>query len=42
VLISAFKETNKEKHEEIKTQSKEIKEEIRSLVETEATRTSDL
>ena len=40
--ITAFKEANKAKHEEIKTQAKEVKEEIRSLVETEATRTSDL
>jgi polyhydroxyalkanoate synthesis regulator phasin len=42
VLITAFKEANKAKHEEIKTQAKEVKKEIRSLVETEATRTSDL
>ena len=41
-LISAFKEGNKEKHEAIKIQTKEIKQEIRALVETEATRTSDL
>ena len=41
-LIADFKEANKAKHEEIKTKAKEVKEEIRALVETEATRTSDL
>ena len=41
-LIAEFKEANKAKHEEIKTQAQEIKKEIRSLVETEVTRTSDL
>jgi len=41
-LIAEFKEANKAKHEEIKTKTKEVKEEIRALVETEATRTSDL
>ena len=42
VMIANFKETNKEKHQEIKAQAKQVKEEIRELVETEATRTSDL
>ena len=37
-----FKKDNKTKHEEIKAKDKEVKEEIRALVETEATRTSDL
>jgi hypothetical protein len=41
-LITEFKESNKAKHEAIKVKTKEIKEEIRALVETEATRTSDL
>jgi uncharacterized coiled-coil DUF342 family protein len=41
-MITAFKEENKEKHQEIKTQAQEVKGEIRSLVETEVTRTSDL
>ena len=41
-MIAEFKETNKAKHEEIKYKTKEVKEEIRALVETEATRTSDL
>jgi len=41
-LIYAFKEANKAKHEEIKIQAKVVKAEIRALVETEATRTSDL
>ena len=41
-LITTFKEENKRKHQEIKTQAQEIKKEIRGLVETEATRTSDL
>ena len=41
-MITDFKEANKEKHEEIKTQAKEVKKEIRELVETDATRTSDL
>ena len=41
-LIADFKEANKAKHEEIKAKAKEVKEEIRALVETEATRTSDL
>ena len=41
-MIAEFKETNKAKHEEIKSKTKEVKEEIRALVETEATRTSDL
>jgi hypothetical protein len=41
-LIADFKEANKAKHEDIKTKAKEVKEEIRALVETEATRTSDL
>ena len=41
-LITSFKEENKRKHQEIKTQAQEIKKEIRGLVETEATRTSDL
>jgi hypothetical protein len=41
-MITAYREGNKEKHQEIKTQAQEVKEEIRSLVETEATRTSDL
>ena len=41
-LIATFKESNKAKHEEIKAKSKEVKQEIRALVETEATRTSDL
>ena len=40
-LIAEFKENNKAKHQEIKNQSKEIIEDIRELVETEATRTSD-
>ncbi|MDG1139133.1 MAG: hypothetical protein P8N49_06400 [Opitutales bacterium] len=42
VMIADFKETNKEKHQEIKAQAKQVKEGIRELVETEATRTSDL
>lgn len=41
-MITAFKEENKEKHQEIKTQAQEVKGEIRSLVETEVTRISDL
>ena len=41
-LIATFKEDNKAKHQEIKAKTKEVKEEIRALVETEATRTSDL
>lgn len=41
-MITDFKEANKEKHEEIKAQAKEVKKEIRELVETDATRTSDL
>ena len=41
-MIADFKEANKAKHEEIKSKTKEVKEEIRALVETEATRTSDL
>ena len=41
-LITSFKEENKRKHQEIKTQAQEIKKEIRGLVETESTRTSDL
>jgi hypothetical protein len=41
-MITAFKEANKEKHDNIKAQAKEVKEEIRALVETDATRTSDL
>ena len=41
-MITAYRDENKAKHQEIKTQAQEIKEDIRSLVETEATRTSDL
>ncbi|MBT3636752.1 MAG: hypothetical protein HN531_07425 [Opitutae bacterium] len=41
-LIADFKKNNKTKHEAIKDQAKVVKEEIRALVETEATRTSDL
>jgi len=41
-LIADFKKNNKTKHEAIKAQAKVVKEEIRALVETEATRTSDL
>ena len=41
-MITAYKEENKANHQEIKTQTQEVKEEIRSLVETEVTRTSDL
>ena len=41
-LIADFKEANKAKHEDIKSKAKEVKQEIRALVETEATRTSDL
>ena len=41
-MITAYKEENKANHQEIKTQAQEVKEEIRSLVETEVTRTSDL
>ena len=41
-MITAYREENKAKHQEIKTQAQEVKEEIRSLVETETTRTSDL
>jgi hypothetical protein len=41
-LIADFKEENKAKHEDIKSKAKEVKQEIRALVETEATRTSDL
>jgi hypothetical protein len=41
-LIADFKKDNKAKHEDIKAKAKEVKEEIRALVETEATRTSDL
>ncbi len=41
-LIADFKKDNKAKHEEIKAKAKEVKQEIRALVETEATRTSDL
>ena len=41
-LIADFKKDNKTKHEAIKAQAKVVKEEIRALVETEATRTSDL
>ena len=41
-MITTYKEENKAKHQEIKTQAQEVKEEIRSLVETEVTRTSDL
>ncbi len=41
-MIASFKESNKDKHQEIKTQAKEVKEDIRALVESEATRTSDL
>ena len=40
-LIAEFKEANKAKHEEIKNKAKEVQQEIRALVETEATRTSD-
>ena len=42
-MIAEFKEANKIKHEEVKLQAKELKEEIRAqaMVETEATRTSD-
>ena len=40
-LIATFKETNKEKHQQIKEQSKVIKEEIRSIVEEGKSRTSD-
>lgn len=41
-LIADFKKDNKAKHEEIKAKAREVKKEIRALVETEATRTSDL
>jgi chromosome segregation ATPase len=41
-MITAYREENKVKHQEIKTQAQEVKEEIRSLFETEVTRTSDL
>ena len=41
-MITVYKEENKANHQEIKTQAQEVKEEIRSLVETEVTRTSDL
>ena len=41
-MITAYKEENKSNHQEIKTQAQEVKEEIRRLVETEVTRTSDL
>ena len=43
LMIAEFKEANKIKHEEVKLQAKELKEEIRAqaMVETEATRTSD-
>ena len=41
-MITTYKEENKAKHQEIKTQAQEVKEEIRSLVEREVTRTSDL
>jgi hypothetical protein len=41
-LIADFKKDNKAKHEDIKAKAKEVKQEIRALVETEATRTSDL
>ena len=41
-MITAYKEANQAKHQEIKSKAKEVKEEIRALVETEATRTSDL
>ena len=41
-LIADFKKDNKTKHEAIKAQAKVVKKEIRALVETEATRTSDL
>jgi hypothetical protein len=41
-LIADFKKDNKDKHEDIKAKAKEVKKEIRALVETEATRTSDL
>jgi len=40
-LITAFKEANKEKHQQIKEQSKAIKQEIRSIAEQGASRTSD-
>jgi hypothetical protein len=41
-LIADFKKDNKAKHEDIKAKAKEVKQEIRALIETEATRTSDL
>jgi hypothetical protein len=41
-LIADFKKDNKTKHEDIKAKTREVKGEIRALVETEATRTSDL
>ena len=41
-MITAYREENKVKHQEIKTQAQEVKKEIRSLVESEVTRTSDL
>ena len=41
-MITAYKEANQAKHQEIKNKAKEVKQEIRNLVETEATRTSDL
>ena len=43
-MIKAFKEANKEKHNDIKEQAKIVKEGIRALAESEsgATRTSDL
>ena len=41
-MITTYKEENKAKHQEIKTQAQEVKEGIRSFVETEVTRTSDL
>lgn len=41
-MIADFKASNKEKHQEIKTKAKEVKMEIRGLVESQATRTSDL
>ena len=36
-MIAEFKEANKAKHEEIKNKAKEVQQEIRALVETEAT-----
>jgi len=41
-MITEFKEANKEKHQQIKEQSKALKKQVREQIETEETRTSDL